>query len=597
MRVVVTGGTGSIGRRLVPALLQRGDDVALVTRRPREVRRLFGGSVEVLAGDCTCPGPWQGSVDGSDAVVHLAGASVADKRWNSAYRDLIERSRIDSTFQVVRAIEDARRRPTVLVAASATGYYGNAGAEYADERFPPGRTFLADLCVRWETEARKAEPLLPRVVRARIGLVLDDEGPTLRRMLPWFRNGLGAILGNGRQYMPWIHHGDCTGAILRALDRPTLNGPLNITAPDPCQQRVFARALGRTLGRPVFLRAPRFALRLAFGGIADELFSSQRAIPRALVDDGFTFRASTIEECFELLAHDESSAPKRPTVAPGTAMVAASLPKPAMPPARPRLLIVSESLCDDGQGRPRPGMREAVRAASSHGCAVVVASDRPGPSLTSHFVDPLLHPVAIAANGAVLWAGREAKPAYAERLELSTLAALVLAIRRLAPLATLVFEGEDWIASDVDAPEGFGPVTLRITAGELPPKPTVRLHVVGDATAVSAARSAIEGPFWRERKITLVQRQPRRLTVASPLVDRAVAAQRIARRIGAAREETMAMVAVEEDLGLADWCGFSVAASTAPPGVRRLAGATLPEGSEAGDALGAVVRSFIAKPP
>lgn len=585
MRIVVTGATGSIGRRLVPALLKRGDRVAVVTRRPREARKRFGGNVEIIVGDPTIPGPWQHAVDGADAVVHLAGAAIADGRWTRARRETIESSRIDSTHQVVNAIEDARVRPSVLVAASGSGYYGDTGDEEASERFPAGKGFLADLCVRWEAQAKRAEEFGVRVVLARLGVVLDEDGPALQRMLPWFRAALGATFGSGRQWMPWIWQGDAVHALLRCVDRPSLRGPVNLTAPEPCTQRAFAKALGRTVGRPVLLRAPALGLRIALGGIADELMRSQRAVPKALLADGFSFAAPSIDIAMEALAHDDEPKAPAPTAtaarAPRGAEPAAisALPRRTHPAARPRLLVVSQpAIAGEGGAAPLPGTRESVRAASGRGCAVVVASRFRGPSIGPFLVDPLLYPIAIVANGAVLWNHREGRAVFSERLEPTTLAGLVLAIRSAVPSAELVYEGDEWLAASRDDLGEFGAdlakIDLRLPSGELPPKPAVRLHAVGTPATVASVRLAVE-PHWRERKVTLFAPSATRLTIASPLVDRAVAAQRIARKLGASREETMALVVEDDDLGLADWCGFSVALDAAPPAVRRLAAATL----------------------
>lgn len=607
MRIVVIGGTGSIGRRLVPALLARGDHVVLISRRPRDGRRLFEGHdrgqtgrLEVAPGDCQFPGPWQAAIAGADAVVHLAGASVAEGRWSRRVREAIERSRIDSTHQVVAAIEDAVERPPTLVAASATGIYGDAGDETVGERFPPGKGFLADLCVRWEEEARRAEAFGVRVVRARIGVVLDEHGPALRTMLPWFRAGLGAILGTGRQYLPWIHHADCVEALLRCIDRRTLLGPVNVTAPQPCTQRDFAKAMAKAVGRPVFLRAPRWAVRLAVGGIADEVFRSQRAVPKALVEDGMTFAAESIDAAFDLLLEEEerslpANARRRRAAEATGQRPSASLPKPARPTAKPRLVVVgAEGMLADDDGRPRPGVREAIRAASSHGCAVVVATERSSVGAAWLLADPLLHPIAIVSNGAVLWNEREGAAVHVERIDQPTLAAILLAVRRASPEVAVLFEGDRWLASDRELPAGLAPVTgtlsLRLGLNELPPHPVARLHLVGTPEVVAAARVAVESPFWRERKVALFARGATRLVVTSPLVDRAVAAQRIARRLGATRQEVVAFVGSLDDLGLADWCGFAVASPDAPDAVRRLAGATV---EASADPLGDAVARFL----
>jgi uncharacterized protein (TIGR01777 family) len=599
MRVVVTGATGSIGRRLVPALVARGDIVTAVSRRPRDARRIFGSDVEIVAGDCTCPGPWQRTINGADAVVHLAGAGIADARWSRRVRDRIESSRVESTHQVVAAIEDAETRPLVFVCASGTGWYGDAGDEEATERFPVGKGFLADVCLRWEEEARKAEAFGVRTVRARIGIVLDEEGPALRRMLPWFRAGLGPVLGSGTQWMPWIHHRDCVQALLALVDRPTLAGPVNVVAPEPCTNRAFATALAKAVGRGLLLPVPWWLVRIAVGGIADELVRSQRAVPTALASAGFTFAAPSIERAFELLLAEDDGRAAASARATHTARASggptAELPKPSRPPVRPRLVVVgAEGVIDDGHGRMQPGAASAIRAASSHGCAVVLATDRTSVAARDLLRDPLLHPIAIVSNGAVLWNAREASAAYVERIEQTTLAAVVLAARKVAERSVLVFEGDDWLASDTDIPPSVGLLTLRLERGALPPKPTARLHILDVPEAVAAVRTALEFPLWRERRIALFQRGGSRIIVTAPTVDRAVAAQRIARKLGASRDEIMAIVSVDDDLGLADWCGFSVALADAPDAVRRLAGAVAPAEP---DAFAAIVEQFIGPRP
>jgi uncharacterized protein (TIGR01777 family) len=609
MRIVVIGGTGSIGRRLVPQLLARGDHVSMVTRRPRDARRLFEGftrgatgRLEAIPGDCQIPGEWQGSVSGADAVIHLAGAGINDRRWSRSRRELIERSRVESTHQVVAAIEDSPSRPPTLVSASATGYYGDTGDEIAGERFPPGKGFLADLCVRWEEEARRAEAFGVRVVRARLGVVLDEEGPALRALLPWFRSGLGAVLGSGRQFLPWIYYGDCVAALLRCVDRRTLTGPVNITAPEPCDQRRFAKALAHATGRPVMLRLPRWPLRLLLGAIADELFRSQRIVPKALLDDGMTFDAEAIEQAFErLLEEEEAATPRSLRVSRGDPPARASLPKPSRPEKKPRLLIVSaEGFVADQDGRSRPGVREAIRAASSHGVAVVLATERASMAAAWLLADPLLHPVSIVSNGAVLWNEPDGTAVHVERLEQATLAAILLAVRRASPEVSVVYEGDRWAASDRELPVGMaaitGPLTLRLAANELPPRPVARVHLTGTPESLAAARAAVETPFWRERRVALFGHGATRLVVTSPLVDRAVAAQRIARRLGAAQDEVMAFVGTLDDMGLADWCGFSVAHPDAPESVRRLAGAAIGEGDALhAEVLAAAIDRFVVR--
>jgi uncharacterized protein (TIGR01777 family) len=304
LRILVLGATGSIGRRLLPLAAERGHRIVAVSRRPREAARLLPAGVAIVAGDCACPGAWQEAIEGVDAVVHLAGAGVADERWSRRRRALIASSRIESTHQVVEAIAAAARRPRVFVCASGTGFYGDLSEEAADERFPPGRGFLADVCVAWEEQARRASSLGVRCVQARIGIVLDEEGPFLAELLPWFRLGLGATLGDGRQWVPWIHHDDCAAALLRCVERASLTGPVNLVAPTPARQRELVDRIARAVGRSRLFRVPLLFARIAKGRLADEGFRSQRVLPAALLADGFEFVAPTLDACFERLARD-----------------------------------------------------------------------------------------------------------------------------------------------------------------------------------------------------------------------------------------------------------------------------------------------------
>ncbi len=225
------------------------------------------------------------------AVVHLAGASIADGRWNEARRALIRDSRVHGTRVMVDWIRKRARRPSVLVCASAVGFYGSRGNEILTERSEPGNGFLAEICRAWEAEAALAAEAGVRVVHLRFGVILSPRGGSLAKMLPAFRLGGGGPLGSGRQWFPWVHIDDVARAILHVVQSPEVSGPVNVVAPEPIQQRDFARALGGVLGRPAVMPAPAMALRAAFGrGMADELLlSSQRALPEVLQQAGFSF--------------------------------------------------------------------------------------------------------------------------------------------------------------------------------------------------------------------------------------------------------------------------------------------------------------------
>ena len=297
MRVFVTGGTGLVGSRLLAKLRGRGDEVVLLTRRPEVAGKI--NDVRVVVGDPTQAGPWADSVRDCDAVVNLVGEGIFNRRWSAAFKEALYRSRVESTRNVVRALQGAPRRgdgsPRVLVSASAIGIYGPHEEEELTEDSPPGDDYLARLCVDWEKAAREAESAGVRVVIVRTGVVLDPKGGALAKMLPPFKMFVGGPVGSGRQYMSWIHHEDLIGLILLALDRPEAAGPLNGTAPNPVTNKEFSKTLGRALGRPSFFAAPAFALRLALGEVADVITKGQRVLPRKALGLGYAFKFADID--------------------------------------------------------------------------------------------------------------------------------------------------------------------------------------------------------------------------------------------------------------------------------------------------------------
>jgi uncharacterized protein (TIGR01777 family) len=285
MRVVVAGGTGFIGRRLVVRLRQKGHEVAVLSRGtgapglPPEVR-----VVPWAEGTA-----WESAVDGTDGIVNLAGENVA-RRWTAPAKDRILRSRLDGIAKLSAAIGRAKRRPAVLVSASAVGFYGARGDEELTEEAAPGDDFLARTCVAWEGAARALETLGVRVVRLRIGVVLAKDGGALAKMLPAFRAFAGGPVGSGEQWMSWIHRDDLVDLIVFALENPEASGVLNGTAPNPVRNRDFASALGRVLHRPAIVPAPAAAVRLVFGEMATVILDGQRVMPKRAFDVGFRFR-------------------------------------------------------------------------------------------------------------------------------------------------------------------------------------------------------------------------------------------------------------------------------------------------------------------
>jgi uncharacterized protein (TIGR01777 family) len=304
VKVFVTGGTGLVGGALVPRLLARGDEVAVLTRSAARARRRLPDGVDVHQADPTVPGPWQRALETCDAAVNLAGASIAGGRWTESRKRELRRSRLTTTSHLAAAVRESERC-RVLASASATGFYGDRGAEALTETHEAGRGFLARLAHEWENAALEAEEDGTRVVCARIGVVLAREDGALPKMATPFKLGLGGKLGDGRQYFPWIHLDDLVAAIIFALDTPALSGPVNVVAPDPPTQSAFARALCATLGRPCIMRVPAFVLRLVLGEMSTALLSSERAVPNALKAAGFRFEHADLDAALaDLLGGD-----------------------------------------------------------------------------------------------------------------------------------------------------------------------------------------------------------------------------------------------------------------------------------------------------
>ena len=276
MQIAITGASGFIGRRLSARLTAAGHQVQPLGR-----------------------GYHPAALDGCDAVVHLAGEPVA-QRWSEEVKRRIRESRVMGTRSLAAALaaKDAGR-PRILVSASAVGLYGDRGDEVLTESSSPGQGFLCDVCSEWEREALAARQSGVRVALIRIGLVLGPNGGALEKMVTPFRLGVGGRLGSGRQWMPWIHLDDLCAMFEFALTQPHVDGPLNGTAPNPATNADFTRALAHALHRPAILPVPRFAIDLLYGEMAQILFASQRAMPRAAQAAGFKFRFEDLAQALQ----------------------------------------------------------------------------------------------------------------------------------------------------------------------------------------------------------------------------------------------------------------------------------------------------------
>lgn len=289
MRVGISGSSGLIGSALADALEARGDRIVRLVRS--------GGGTDSAALWSSSSGLVESApVEGLDALVHLAGAGIANKRWKAARKNVLFSSRVVGTRALVESCGALARPPRRFLCASAIGFYGSRGDEPLDEQSSAGSGFLAGLCEAWENEAAKAEAWAERVYSLRTGLVLSTAGGALPKMLPPFRLGLGGVLGSGKQYMSWISIDDEVGAILHLLEAELASGAVNLTAPTPATNREFTKALGKALHRPTIFPVPELAIKTLFGEMGEEaLLGSQRVVPERLEQDGYQFAHATLD--------------------------------------------------------------------------------------------------------------------------------------------------------------------------------------------------------------------------------------------------------------------------------------------------------------
>jgi len=292
VKIVIAGGSGFLGQPLAASFDREGHEVVILSRSGTSSS---GRSVAWTPNGNS--GPWAKEIDGADAVVNLAGESIAGHRWTTAHKQRIADSRTNATNSLVAAIKSASAPPRVFVSGSAVGYYGPRGDEILTEETPPGRDFLAEVCKRWEAAASAAASARTRVVYLRTGLVLALDGGALPPMLPPFKFGVGGPIGSGRQFYPWIHRDDWVSLARWCVADAVADGAVNATGPEPVENRDFARAIGGAIHRPAFMPAPAFAMRILLGEMADALvLSGQRAVPAKAERLGFSFRYRTIDD-------------------------------------------------------------------------------------------------------------------------------------------------------------------------------------------------------------------------------------------------------------------------------------------------------------
>lgn len=288
MKILMTGATGLIGAALGRSLAGDEHSIIALSRRPDKARVPF--AEQVFAWQPETQLPPAAAFAGVDAVVHLAGESVAGGRWSEAQKQRIRNSRVVGTRNLVTAMQSVAPRPQSFICASAVGFYGDRGDESLDERSAAGRGFLSEVCLEWEGAAKEAATLGIRTVLLRLGVVLSRDGGALPQMLPIFRLGLAGKLGSGRQWFPWVHIADAVGLFRHALEQTALSGPLNVTAPGIVTNAEFTRLLAQALGRPAFFAAPEFGLKLLMGEMAAVVLASQKAVPAVALASGYRFR-------------------------------------------------------------------------------------------------------------------------------------------------------------------------------------------------------------------------------------------------------------------------------------------------------------------
>ncbi len=308
MRILLAGASGFLGTQLAERLHSAGHELTRLVRRPTQ------------RSDETNWQPSAGQLDpavvaAADVVINLAGAGVADQRWNARYKSLLRSSRVDTTGTIARAIThlSPADRPHTLIQSSAVGWYGDTGNNEVTEDAPAGSTFLADLCRVWEAAARPAEDAGTRVVLMRTGLPMDRSGGVLKSLLLPFRAGVGGKIGGGRQWMPWIALADWLSAVAFLIERTDVAGVVNVVAPHPVTNAEFTKAFGRAVHRPALFTIPGFSLDLALGEFAAELQRSQRVLPAVLERAGFRWDYPTIDQALQFaLDRNRVARPEKP---------------------------------------------------------------------------------------------------------------------------------------------------------------------------------------------------------------------------------------------------------------------------------------------
>jgi uncharacterized protein len=288
MKILITGGTGFVGKQLTSRFIKDSHEVTILTRSLKGPEGSSPG-ISYLGGDPTQRGSWQGAIQNHDVVINLAGASIFSK-WTEEQKRAIRESRVNTTRNIIEGIPSNASRKITLFSTSAVGYYGFHGDEELTEASPNGNDFLAGVAVEWEKEALRGEEKGARVVITRFGIVLGDQGGALGQMIPLFKNYIGGPIGSGKQWFSWIHIKDLAEAFVFLMKHPEISGPVNLCSPNPVRNRDLAKAIGKALHRPSWMPAPGFMVKLVLGEFGSVVLKGQRILPRRLIENGFVFQ-------------------------------------------------------------------------------------------------------------------------------------------------------------------------------------------------------------------------------------------------------------------------------------------------------------------
>lgn len=298
-KILITGATGSIGRRIVQDLFAKSNKVITFSRNPKSAEEKIPKEAAVVKWNYSEPDEWKEHLNGSDAVIHLAGANLSGRRWNDEFKKIAYESRIVSTRNLVEVIKSVEQKPKVFICANAVGIYGNRYDEVLDENSETGNDFLAKLCNDWETELKRVENYGVRWVSLRTGLVLSKGEGLLQQLYLPFKFFVGGPLAGGKQWFPWIHIDDIAGIYCHSLDNESVQGPVNAVSPNIVRMKEFANKFGKALNRPSIFPIPKLAMKLVAGEVADYAVMSQRVSVEKILNAGYKFKFENLEEALK----------------------------------------------------------------------------------------------------------------------------------------------------------------------------------------------------------------------------------------------------------------------------------------------------------